>query len=59
MKRLHLIVDLAAATLTRYAPTSGSFSNALSALRTAGILIGRNTDTMRLCDELLAAGGLA
>jgi len=51
--------DLAAATPSNYAATSGSFSNALSALRTAGVLVGRNTEVMRLCDELLAAGGAA
>lgn len=30
---------------------SGNFKNALSALRTAGLLIGRNTEPMRLTDE--------
>lgn len=34
---------------------SGTFKNYLSALRTAGVLVGRNNETMRLCVELLAA----
>jgi hypothetical protein len=49
------IGDLAASTKSGYAADSGSFSNALSALRTAGILVGRNTELMRLSDELLEA----
>lgn len=34
---------------------SGGFRNALSCLRTAGVITGRNTDEMRPCDELLEA----
>jgi hypothetical protein len=34
---------------------SGSFQNALSELRTAGLLVGKNTETMRANDELLGA----
>jgi hypothetical protein len=34
---------------------SGGFRNALSALRTAGLLVGRNGEVMRACDELLEA----
>ncbi|MGH8897935.1 MAG: helicase HerA domain-containing protein [Egibacteraceae bacterium] len=32
---------------------SGGFRNALGALRTAGVLVGKNTETMRVCSELL------
>ena len=32
---------------------SGSTQNALGALRTAGVIVGRNSETMRLCDDLL------
>lgn len=32
---------------------SGSFSNSLSALRTAGVLVGSNSSVMRAADELL------
>jgi len=31
---------------------SGGFKNALANLRTAGVLVGKNTETMRVCDEL-------
>jgi hypothetical protein len=31
---------------------TGGFRNSLGSVRTAGILVGRNTETMRLCDEL-------
>lgn len=34
---------------------SGGLSNALGALRTAGVIVGKNTETMRLSDELLEA----
>jgi len=34
---------------------SGGFRNSLSVLRTAGVLIGRNHEVMRLCDELREA----
>lgn len=34
---------------------SGGFKNALSSLRTAGVIVGRNTERMRVCDELLEA----
>lgn len=34
---------------------SGGFKNDLSALRTAGVLVGKNTEQMRACDELLEA----
>lgn len=40
--------------LTGY-QNSGGFKNALSELRTAGVMVGRNTETMRLSDELLGA----
>ena len=33
---------------------SGGFRNSLSALRTAGVLVGRNTGTMRLAETLLS-----
>lgn len=33
---------------------SGGFRNILSTLRTAGVLVGRNTDVMRASDELLS-----
>lgn len=33
---------------------SGGFRNALSALRTAGVLVGRNTETMRLSETILS-----
>jgi hypothetical protein len=32
---------------------SGGFRNALSNLRTAGVLVGKNTETMKACPELL------
>jgi uncharacterized protein len=32
---------------------SGGFLNSLSALRTAGVLVGRNTETMRISSEIL------
>lgn len=35
---------------------SGGFRNSLSTLRTAGLLVGKNTETMRACEELLEAG---
>lgn len=38
---------------------TGTFSNALSSLRTASLLVGRNTETMRASDELLAALGVS
>jgi hypothetical protein len=34
-------------------PASGGFKNSLTILRTAGVMIGRNTETMRLSEELL------
>lgn len=34
---------------------SGSTQNALGALRTAGVIVGKNNETMRLSDELLEA----
>lgn len=34
---------------------SGGFRNALGALRTAGVIVGKNNERMRLCDELLEA----
>lgn len=34
---------------------SGGFRNSLSVLRTAGVLVGKNNEVMRLCDELLEA----
>ncbi len=43
--------DLAAATGYGY---SGGFRNALSALRTAGLLLGKNTETMSVNPDLLA-----
>lgn len=33
---------------------SGSFKNALSALRTAGVLVGKNTEVMRASEELFS-----
>ncbi len=36
---------------------SGGFKNALSELRTAGLLVGKNTERMRASDELLMANG--
>ncbi len=45
------MTELAAAT--GYEP-SGGFRNALSSLRTAGIIVGRNTEIMRAHDDLLA-----
>lgn len=36
---------------------SGGFRNALSKLRTAGVLVGKNKETMRACDLLLEAVG--
>lgn len=33
---------------------SGGFRNTLSALRTAGVLVGKNTETMRAHPDLLA-----
>lgn len=36
---------------------SGGFRNALSALRTAGLIEGRNTETMKLSGHLLQAAG--
>jgi hypothetical protein len=41
--------ELCEATNYQY---SGGFKNALSSLRTAGVLVGRNTDTMKASDEL-------
>jgi hypothetical protein len=48
---------LAADDLTKAAgyEWSGGFRNALSSLRTAGLLVGRNGEVMRACDELLEA----
>lgn len=43
--------DICAATGYTY---SGSFQNALSELRTAGVLVGKNTGTMTASEELLA-----
>ncbi len=37
--------------LTNYA-YSGGFKNSLSSLRTAGVIVGRNTDVMKASDEL-------
>ena len=37
---------------------SGTFSNALSTLRTAGVLVGKNSETMTACTELLEAVGV-
>lgn len=34
---------------------SGGFRNALSSLRTAGVLVGRNTERMQVCEELRGA----
>src|SRR6185295_8465737 len=34
---------------------SGGFRNALGALRTAGVLVGKNTERMKACEELLEA----
>ena len=45
------------ATEAGYAVGGGGFRNALSALRTAGVLVGGNGGAMRLSDELVAAGG--
>ncbi len=42
------------ATETGYA-VSGGFKNDLAVLRTAGVMVGKNTDRMRLSDELLEA----
>ena len=33
--------------------TSGGFKNSLSKLRTAGVIVGRNTERMRLSEELI------
>ena len=44
------IAELAAAT--NYS-VSGGFKNALSSLRTAGVLVGKNTEPMRLAEELI------
>jgi hypothetical protein len=38
-------------SLTNY-EYSGSFKNSLSALRTAGVIVGKNTEVMRASDEL-------
>jgi len=35
-------------------PASGSFKNSLSALRTAGVLVGRNSELMKLNENILA-----
>jgi hypothetical protein len=43
--------QLADATNYEY---SGGFRNALSELRTAGVLIGRNTEVMRACEDLFS-----
>ncbi len=40
------------AKATNYA-VSGGFKNALSSLRTAGVLVGKNTERMRHADELI------
>ena len=32
---------------------SGGFKNSLSKLRTAGVIVGRNTEKMKLSEELL------
>ena len=40
------------AEATGYAITGG-FRNALSRLRTAGVMIGKNTERMRLCEDLV------
>ncbi len=41
------------AEATGYTPSSGSFINSLSSLRTAGVLVGRNSERMRAADALL------
>ena len=46
------IEDLAAQTGYE---VSGGFRNALSTLRTAGVVTGKNTGVMKACDELLQA----
>ncbi len=46
------VENLTCAKATGYA-VSGGFKNALSSLRTAGVIIGKNTELMRHVDELI------
>ena len=44
---------MATCHLRRAGGNSGGFKNSLSKLRTAGVIIGRNTERMRLSEELV------